>query len=181
MIHIGGDTHASSGSGEINVRDIRGSLNVRAGTGTIRAANINGSRKSQEHKVSLTLADSPAETLTVLLRDRSVKTEIVTGSGDVEIDDVVGGLQVMSGSGAIRVSGNPSADWQLETGSGTVRIMVAESANFALLAHTSSGTIEAHDRIATRDELGPHDFRAKVGKGGPTVNLKTASGNIEIE
>lgn len=180
--HVGGDTHASSGSGDINLRDIHGLVYVRAGTGEVRASTINSSSVLQNRKVSLTLKDDPGEALTVLLADRhDVNTEIISGSGDVELDDIAGGLQVATGSGTIQVAGNPSADWRLETGSGMVRIQVPESANFALAAHTGSGNIEAHNEVAVAGERGTRELRRQIGKGGPTVILKTGSGNIEIE
>ena len=181
--HINGDTHVSSGSGDVSLRDIRGSVHVKAGTGTIRAATINRAKpSSSKKKFALTLTDNPGQTVAVLLADSlNAGMEIITGSGDVEVDDLAGSLEVTTGSGAIRVSGNPTADWHLDTGSGMVRMQVPESANFALAAHTSSGSIETADTIAIRGDRSPHDLRGQVGKGGPTVELKTGSGNIEIE
>ncbi|MGO9086616.1 MAG: DUF4097 family beta strand repeat-containing protein [Candidatus Sulfotelmatobacter sp.] len=110
-----------------------------------------------------------------------VDTEIITGSGDVDVEDLEGGLQVTTGSGNIRASGRPLSDWRLDTGTGTVRVQFSMPANLALVAHTSAGTIEAHDSITVHGTTSPHELRGQVGQGGPTVELKTASGNIEIE
>jgi DUF4097 and DUF4098 domain-containing protein YvlB len=107
--------------------------------------------------------------------------EIITGSGDVNVENLEGGLQVTTGSGNIRASGKPASDWRLDTGTGAVRVQFAEDANLALIAHTSSGTIEGNDSITVQGTRSPHELRGRLGKGGPTVDLKTASGNIEIQ
>ena len=43
-----------------------------------------------------------------------------TGSGNVELRNLHGGLRAGTGSGDIKAGGVPSADWKLETGSGGV-------------------------------------------------------------
>jgi len=108
--------------------------------------------------------------------------EIITGSGNVAVENLEGGLQVTSGSGNIRAFGKPVSDWQLDTGAGRVRVIFPADSNLALIAHTSSGTIiKNDDAMVVRGTRKPHALRGQVGEGGPSVNLKTASGDIEIE
>ena len=179
--HIGKDTHVSTGSGDIDLRDVRGHIQAKAGTGTIHATEIRGElpNSGRPQLVSATAGWSVSSNTTP---EGSADLEIITGSGDVEIENLEGGLQVTSGSGNIKASGKPASDWQLDTGAGTVRVIFPVDSNLALIAHTSSGTIiKNDDAIAVRGTRNPHELRGQVGKGGPTVNLKTASGDIEIE
>jgi Putative adhesin len=179
--HIGGDATVDAGSGDIDLRDIRGKVHAKTGTGSIQAAII-GSRSRSHGTVAHVLNTSEGEAITFILASASGQDiEILTGSGDVQVEDFIGGLQITAGSGSIRVSGNPTSDWHVYTGSGTVRVQLPQSANLSLEAHTSSGTIEAQTSISIQGDRSSRDLRGQVGKGGPTVDLKTASGNIEIE
>lgn len=179
--HIGGDVAVDAGSGNIDLRDIRGKVHAKTGTGSIQAAII-GSRSRSRGTVARVLDVSAGEPITfVLMAAGGSDIEILTGSGDVQVEDFVGGLQITAGSGSIRVSGNPTSDWHVDTGSGTVRVQLPPSANLSLQAHTSSGTIEAQTPISIQGDRSSRDLRGQIGKGGPTVDLKTASGDIEIE
>jgi DUF4097 and DUF4098 domain-containing protein YvlB len=181
--HIGLDTHVDTGSGEIDLRDVHGRVHARAGTGTVRVNGIVGELSQAERQSRAQLLSGRAgQPLVVQITLTSgADTEIITGSGDVDVEDLEGGLQVTTGSGNIRASGRPLSDWHLDTGTGTVRVQFSMPANLALVAHTSAGTIEAHDSITVHGTASPHELRGQVGQGGPTVELKTASGNIEIE
>lgn len=63
--------------------------------------------------------------------------EIITGSGDVDVENLEGGLQVTSGSGNIGTSGKAVSDWQADTGAGMVRVIFPADSNLALIAHPS--------------------------------------------
>jgi hypothetical protein len=181
--HIASQTRVETGSGDIDLRDIHGRIYAKAGTGSIRAAGIIGELNPGPHA-----APGPGQPVPpgpgrpfALQPTPSADLEVLTGSGDVDVQDLEGGLQVMTGSGTIHVSGKPVSDWRLDTGTGTVRVQLPEQANFALVAHTSSGTIENHRATAEQRNTTPRDLRVQTGHGGPTVDLRTASGNIEIE
>jgi len=177
--HITGDTTLETGSGDIDLRDIRGKVHAKTGTGAIRAASI-GNRRSRS-TVARVIDTSSSDPITFVLTSLSPDLDILTGSGDVEVDDFTGALQLTTGSGSIRISGVPTSDWHVDTGTGTVRVQLPQSPNNDLQAHTSSGNIETQIPISTQGDQSAHDLHGRIGKGGPTVDIKTASGNIEIE
>jgi len=181
--HIGKDTHVSTGSGDIELRDVHGKVRAKAGTGTIYASEVLGDiGPSQRLAFAQLFSTRTGRPLAVnITPSTGVDMEIVTGSGDVDVEDLEGGLRVTSGSGNVRVSGKPASDWQVDTGTGNVRVQFSVDANLALVAHTSSGTIESNDAVIAPGTENPHELRGQVGKGGPTVDLKTASGDIEIK
>jgi DUF4097 and DUF4098 domain-containing protein YvlB len=181
--HVSSDTHVSTGSGDIDLRDIHGKVRAKTGTGTIYASEVLGDlTPSSRLAFAETFSTRTGKPLAVNLTPTGgVDMEIITGSGDVDVENLEGGLQVTSGSGNIRASGKPASDWQLDTGTGTVRVQFPVDANLALIAHTSSGTIESDDAITVQGVKSAHELRGHVGKGGPTVDLKTASGSIEIK
>jgi DUF4097 and DUF4098 domain-containing protein YvlB len=106
--------------------------------------------------------------------------DISTGSGDVEIKGVKGGAKVSTGSGSITAQGDPTGDWRLHSGSGSVRVNFPSQAAFNLVARSSSGNIETSHEISVQGNISPRELRGKVGAGGPLVELSTSSGSIEI-
>ncbi len=180
--HIGKDVHVSTGSGDLDVHDIHGNVQAKAGTGSVYASEIISSQVPSHDVGPVQLQNSKTGLpITVQLTPGAVGLEIVTGSGDVDVENLQGGLEVTSGSGNIHATGKPASDWRVDTGTGTIRVQFPADANVALVAHTSSGTIESGDAVAVQGKKNPHELRGQIGKGGPTVNLKTASGNIEIK
>jgi len=180
--HIARDVHARTGSGDIDLHDIRGPIQVRDGTGAIYVSDVRldpaASARLGEALILASRGGKPPDVDLQLPVNTNV--QITAGSGDVDVESLEGGLQVISGSGNIRASGKPAADWDLDTGTGTVRVQFPDDANLALIAHTSSGVIESPDTLTVQGKKNPHELHAQIGKGGPTVDLKTASGNIEI-
>ena len=105
-----------------------------------------------------------------------VKAE--TGSGSIELRNLHGGLHAETGSGSIKAGGTPSAQWRLQTGSGSIEIWTG-SAAFTLDAETGSGSIHCDREIATQGTMEHHHLAGKIGGGGPTVRIETGSGSIQ--
>jgi DUF4097 and DUF4098 domain-containing protein YvlB len=169
LSNIGGETHARTGSGDIELNGIQGAAKVVAGSGSIRAIGIAGALTASSGSGSVKFEQTAAGDV-----------EIGTGSGDVEIKGAKGALKVQTGSGSITAQGNPSGDWRLHTGSGDVTVELPQQAAFNLVARTSSGSIYSSREIAVQGKLSPRELQGKVGGGGPTVELSTSSGSIQI-
>ena len=169
LSNIGGETHARTGSGDIELNGIQGAAKVVAGSGSIRAIGIAGALTASSGSGSVKFEQTAAGDV-----------EIGTGSGDVEIKGAKGALKVQTGSGSITAQGNPAGDWRLHTGSGDVTVELPQQAAFNLVARTSSGSIDSSREIAVQGKLSPRELQGKVGGGGPTVELSTSSGSIQI-
>lgn len=167
--NIGGETHARTGSGEIELNGIHGAARATAGSGSIRAIGIAGALTASSGSGSVKFEQTAAGDV-----------EIGTGSGDVEIKGAKGAVKVQTGSGSITAQGDPTGDWRLHTGSGDVSVELPQKAAFNLVARTSSGSIDTSREIAVQGKLTPRELQGKVGGGGPTVELSTSSGSIQI-
>jgi hypothetical protein len=166
---IGGETHARTGSGDIELSEIHGAARAIAGSGSIRAIGIAGALTASSGSGSIKFEQTAAGDV-----------EIGTGSGDVEIKGATGAVKVQTGSGSITAQGDPTGDWRLHTGSGDVTVELPQQAAFNLVARTSSGSIDTNRDIAVQGKLSPRELQGKVGGGGPTVELSTSSGSIQI-
>ena len=98
---------------------------------------------------------------------------------DIELHDIQGGLRAGTGSGDIKVTGTPSMDWKLETGSGTIEFWPGNT-GFTLDASTGSGEVHSDAEMAVQGSFNRHHITGKVHGGGPTVRIETGSGDVRI-
>ncbi len=121
----------------------------------------------------------------------------ITGSGDVEIQDVGASVKAQSGSGSVRVHGvqgmtnlgTGSGDIELqqtgpgdvkaETGSGSIRLHGIAG---GLKASTGSGDIEAEGQPTSdwKVSTGSGSVRLSVGNAHFNLDADTGSGNISV-
>jgi len=160
---------AHSGSGEIRLRDLGGQVHVQTGSGNIQAQNVTAPFYSQtgsgDIEVSLTGAGD---------------VDVHTGSGTIRIKGIKGGMRGHTGSGDIEADGDVAGPWQLHTGSGTVRMALGAGGGFNLDVHTSSGSIHTQLPITVQGSLGNRELKGTVRGGGPTVDVSTSSGDVDI-
>jgi len=160
---------AQSGSGDIRLHDLGSRVHAQTGSGDIRAQGIAapfyGHTGSGDIDAALT---------------GSGDVDIQTGSGGVHLRGLNGGLHARTGSGDISADGNVTGPWQLHTGSGGVQLAVGSSNGFNLDVHTSSGSIHSDLPITVQGSMGRHELKGTVRGGGPTVEVSTGSGDVEI-
>jgi DUF4097 and DUF4098 domain-containing protein YvlB len=149
---IHGPVEAESGSGDIKLSSIRDDVTVQTGSGDAKFEGI------EAHHVN-----------------------IETGSGDVELREMHCALRAETGSGDIQVEGQPTGRWQLHTGSGEVSLRLPPDLGFDLDAHTESGDIHTHFKITMEGTLEKGELRGKVRGGGVPVEVRTGSGDIQID
>jgi DUF4097 and DUF4098 domain-containing protein YvlB len=167
---IGDTVRADTGSGDIRIERVKGNVRAKAGSGSIHAEDVAGGFEGRTGSGHITLDQTGPG---------AVRAE--TGSGGMELRGVNGSLQASAGSGTISADGNPTGSWNVHTGSGSVRLKLASSAAFDLDAHTSSGSISVSQPVTVQGTIGRKELRGKVHGGGVPVEVKTGSGNIEIQ
>ena len=82
-------------------------------------------------------------------------------------------------SGSIHITGTPTADWQLQTSSGSIVLGIPEGSGFRVQAHTSSGSINTDHKL-TITSAGRRELSGTVGSGGVLISARTSSGSIRI-
>jgi DUF4097 and DUF4098 domain-containing protein YvlB len=163
------DVQAHSGSGDLRLQDLGGRVNVQTGSGNIQAQNVtapfSGQTGSGDIEASLT---------------GSGEVDVHTGSGTIRVKGIKGGIQAHTGSGDIEADGDVAGSWRLHTGSGTVRMALGSGSGFNLDVHTSSGSIHSDLPITVQGSLGNHELKGAVRGGGPSVEVSTSSGDVDI-
>ncbi|MGH9401285.1 MAG: DUF4097 family beta strand repeat-containing protein [Terriglobia bacterium] len=160
----------STGSGNIHANSIRGEVHLNTGSGTIEALGIAGPFYASTGSGNVTLQENTEGS-----------GKVSTGSGNVRLSGVNGPLRVGTGSGNIIAEGQATGDWSLHTGSGSVSVRLPDNASFAIDAHADSGRIVTRRAVTVQGTLRKGSLQGVVGKGGPTLQLRTGSGDIQID
>jgi len=166
---ITGPLHLNTGSGNITAtggRDVR----ANTGSGNILLESVNGEVRANTGSGDVRIEQSSLSDV-----------RLNTGSGNVAASSVRGPLVVQTGSGDIRVEGTQTGDWKLEAGSGTISVRLPADAAFDFYAHTGSGHIDTQHPITMTGSLNRNELRGKARGGGPLLQARTGSGNINIQ
>jgi DUF4097 and DUF4098 domain-containing protein YvlB len=108
-----------------------------------------------------------------------------TGSGNINVRGIQGGLHAEAGSGDITAEGTQSSAWEIRTGSGNVHVRLPPNAAFDADISTSSGTVDVESPIEMtvqgRIQESRKNIRGKVRGGGPLLSVRTGSGDVNIQ
>lgn len=179
----------TASSGDIRIESLAGNGSVRTSSGSIRAAESRG------------VLDFKASSGDVRLLGAEGSCKVNSSSGDVEVDfnGNTGQVNVESSSGKITVkeldgsavldstSGNIEAEFtgflddsKLEASSGEIDVELPRDASFMLDARTASGRIQVDFPITVTGEIKKDRISGSVGTAGPSLEIKTSSGDISI-
>lgn len=160
-----------SGSGDVEVNNVGRFVTSSSGSGNVRLHGVHGPANLESGSGDLELEDSG---------QGDVKAK--TGSGGIHINEFNGGLTARSGSGDIDAAGRLQNGGMIMTGSGDVKLHLTPDSRFTLEAATGSGDIRVHmpGVIATNSDTSRHHVTTSINGGGPALQIRTGSGDIEI-
>ena len=167
---IGSRVEAHTGSGDLQMNGVNGDVRARAGSGNIQADGVAGGFDAETGSGDVGLRQTA-----------SGEVRVRTGSGGVDLHGVQGMVNADTGSGDVSIEGTPGGEWKLSAGSGTIKLQIPRQAGFDLDASTSSGDIELSHSVTVSGNISRHSIHGKAGNGGSLVEVRTGSGNIEIE
>ena len=165
---LGGDTDVTTQSGAVNADSVAGNLNVSTQSSRVSARNLGASLRvrTQSGAVEGTFR-GPGN------------VDIGTASSAIDLVGVNGGLTATSNSGRIRVSGSPTAPWQVTSGSGSFDLDFDSNAKLTLDARSGSGSVRV-DGSSLQGATAKGSASGTVGGGGPLVRANSRSGSIRI-
>ena len=165
---LGGDTEVTTQSGAGNADSVAGNLTVSTQSSRISARNPGGGLRvrTQSGAVEGTFRGQGT-------------VDVGTGSSAIDLVGVNGALTPSSNSGRIRVSGLPSAPWQVTSGSGSFELDFDSNAKLTLDARSGSGSVRV-DGSTLKGSTSKDSASGTVGGGGPLVRANSRSGSIRI-
>lgn len=104
-----------------------------------------------------------------------------TGAGTIDVRDADGALNVESGAGTVSVRGTPKRDWHVRVGAGSIHLKVPRASSFDLDAQSGFGAVSIADGLRVDGAVSSRRVQGKVGNGGPTVELNSGAGTINID
>ena len=183
---VDGTVDVRTQSSFIDVADISGATQLFTGSGAVRAHGIAGPLSVTTQSSGITLSGLRSS-LRVRTQSGAVNADL-TGTGDVEVETgssainvngAGGGLAVRTQSGRVTVQGAPTRDWKATTGSSEVHFDLARTGGFTLDAVSRSGNVDFTGADVS-GTVSKHSVRGDVGGGGPTVQVRTGNGAIQI-
>ena len=140
---------AESGSGDLQLSNLNGTVQGHTGSGSIRADKLGAGSKLDTGSGSIEATNLMGSTM-LQTGSGEVSAELgsagdvvaSTGSGSIKLTNVQGAIKADTGSGSLEISGQPTSPWKLETGSGDITLQVGSNARFTLDAETGSGSVK---------------------------------------
>ena len=157
-----------TGSGDIEIQAAGDGIHAHSGSGSIRAREVRGSLELQTGSGDVELQDAGLGNV-----------QAQSGSGSLRLRNLQGSLDARTGSGDIEVSGHITGNSRAVTGSGSIRLDVGNT-GLNLQAHTGSGSIRTNAPNQNSGEESRQRFSGPINGGGPTLDLTTGSGDIEV-
>jgi hypothetical protein len=158
---------ARADSGGIDVRGIKGPSDCATDSGGIRVTDIDGEVKAA--------ADSGG------IRISRVNGPVYAraDSGGIDALEIAGTVDVETDSGGVRVSQTTPAAIRARTDSGGADITLARTGGYDIRAYAESGRVSARD-VAVAGPVSRKQVNGKLRGGGPVVDVRADSGNIDI-
>jgi hypothetical protein len=183
---VAGHVSVRTESAAIDVRDLGGGAEVTTASGEVKADTVEGDVNVSTRSSRVILRNLGAG-LRVRTQSGAVEgslrgrgnVDVGTGSSAIELIGVNGALVATSNSGRIRVSGLPTAPWQVTSGSGSFDLDFDSEAKLNLEARSGSGTVYV-DEARLQGSSSKSVASGTIGGGGPLVRATSRSGSIRI-
>jgi len=197
--------NARTGSGGVDIGDLRGPVDASTGSGSITIGRIAGPVVASTGSGGIDVAGGgslQARSGSGSIRATAIAGAIKantgsgslritqTGKGDVDassssgavvVTGVDGAARVSASSGGIQVEGRPSGPWNIHSSSGRVILQIPADAAFDLDARASSGGIESAHPVTMTGRVDRQRMQGKVRGGGALVEVRSSSGGIRIQ
>lgn len=154
-----------TGSGSIRIEGVLAEIKLDGGSGRVEVLGVGGS-------VSGGLGSGGAELSAV-----GGSIEVSGGSGSIDIRDPRGDVRASAGSGTVTLSTDRvDGHYDLEAGSGSVRLELPRDAGVQVDAEVGSGSISGPSWLQVRDDRAT----GQVGDGTYRIRVRTGSGSIRV-
>jgi hypothetical protein len=159
-----------SGAGDIDAKYVRfAPVEARTGKGNISCTRC------------FAVNAETGEGNITLLEDGNSKARVKSGRGRIEIGGARGAIDASTQAGALHIKAVPSDDWQLQSGSGNIRLELPPQAKFEIEAGSDSGEINIERDDMQKPEGEAHHLHEQVNGGGKHILIRSDKGSISIE
>lgn len=182
-----------STSGDIEVRNAGGEVEVSSTSGDVTVAGSSGRVDANTVSGDLTLRDIKGDvdgnTVSGSIEATGLEGDIHLGStsGDLFVSDARGrDVELSTTSGEVSYAGTVDANgrYEFNSHSGTINLAIPAGTNARFSVETFSGEIDSDFPITLqpgdRSSSRPRRFEFNLGAGGPRIIAESFSGDVEI-
>jgi hypothetical protein len=188
---LGGSLEAGLTSGTLRISDVEGDVSLTATSGDLDLRrvggdavlhSVTGALRAERVAGDLTLESTGGEVVVVDVQGR---LELSSGSGDVAIRRPGGDLKVNCASGDLSVldlgplAGDRSREVFLASSSGNVEVLLLPGVGFQLDVATDLGAMQLRIPLQVEDLTRRH-VSGRLGDGRGRLRVVTATGDIRI-
>lgn len=185
-----GSVRLDTGSGSIEANGVGQGLHATTGSGDITVRAVQGEARLQTGSGSIHAweLNGPATLSTgsgdITLAGGAQSTRADTGSGTIHATDVRGDFRARTGSGDVSAQGAlPDGHrWELSTGSGSIDLGLPSGTHAHVDLQTDSGSIHSDLPVQVQGKLNTHHMTGLLGGANATawLSVRTGSGDIRI-
>jgi Toastrack DUF4097 len=170
LVGVYGPVRLVSGSGDIDTKYVRfAPVDARTGKGNISC--------TRDFAVN---AETGEGSIT-LMENGNSKAVVKSGRGKIEIGGARGSVDGSTDAGILHIKAVLSDDWQLQSGSGSIRVELPPEQKFEVEASSDSGEIAVEREDMQKPEGEVHHLHQQVNGGGKHIVARSVKGSISIE
>ena len=156
-----GDSTIQSGSGDVTLEHVAGTLTIRIASADMRVGKVDGAASVHSASGDVVIGYACAD------------LAVDTASGDFAVEQADGSIQARTASGNLRVGAVRRGDLELATACGDVRLGIPAGTSVWLDLATATGS--------TRSDLDHGGAQPAAGATADlNVRVRTATGDIEL-
>jgi hypothetical protein len=160
-----------TGAGNVEIADIRGSVDGTTGAGNITVGEIEG------------VVDIRSGSGNVDIEGVDGSVEVMSGAGNVTLGYVTGEVRANTGAGNItaRITEQPTASSNIESGAGNVTVYLGDRVGVDVDAHAAVGSAECDFGLRVSGKWMSKSFEGEVNGGGPALTLRSGVGSVSLK
>jgi len=162
------EVRALADAADIRVEGIIGPVDCEADSGQIEIVNI-------ESRVRVA-TDSGG----IHIRQIKGSVHARTDSADIEALEIAGEIEASTDSSDIQLSQTTPAPIRARSDSGSIGLRLVDGAGYNLRVRTDGGRIAIPD-MTWQERSSPCEAVGQIRGGGPTINLESNSGGIDVQ
>lgn len=179
-------------SGDININDLNGNLDVNCSSGSIHVKNLKGTEVNLRNLSGDThIENLESKNLSIRLSSGNIKTDeinskntsIKNSSGSVELNNFTGNLNAELNSGNIYASFKEfkNTSVNIRCSSGSSKILIPDNSNFKIKCKLNSGSFKSDFQLKFEGFMKKNDFEGEFGTGSNnSIDIKASSGDVKI-
>ena len=155
-LRVRGDLEVTTSNGSVEVDDLEGPATIRTSNGRVTAEGVHGALEASTSNGSIRARLLKPEP------HRAVRLQTSNGAIDLTMDSLA------------------DNDIRASTSNGGIVVKLPREAAAHIHAHTSHNTVRTDFDVKREDGAGKHSLDGAIGSGGPTVELTSTNGGIQL-